>query len=325
MNGIYSFFRLKTSGSQLLKNRMGRVVVGDGKTKVIEDYHSHRLREAMPDGPFDEIARNALLHQMNSKYILVRPWDSHMQDKDDSEIPEAKLDEMPKEVANETPSVFEYMKVGMSQPQILESQGDVLILNGHALSPAEASTILSNVHKGVATLRYHRPPDVLHKAEEKAPEPKDDDLTRDIMIPSFGNLLALERSKPTNVVISLDLNDFHKANEVGWKEADEAIVAFGELVAKLAHGDSFRDGGDCFVLFMDSKEDAFLFLRQLIEGEKELPAVSGSFKITMSAGIGNSLESARQAMAIAKHGKYKDSKEQASDSVYVAGDSLVGK
>lgn len=155
-----------------------------------------------------------------------------------------------------------------------------------------------------------------------------DTIKKDMMIPKLGNLYALEeratRDDGSGAVVAIDLNDFAKANEVGWREADEAIVAFGQALAKAAGGDAYRDGGDGFVAFCDSRQDAYAMLRELSEAIKELPPVGGSYRITMAAGVGETLPRAKAALAIAKQSKYRSSSEQAEDSVYTAGsDNLI--
>lgn len=329
MNGIYSIFRVHPKGNSIERNRMGRVHVTPDGLDVLEDYHNKFLRSAFADM---SQAQDRLAHMMHSKYLEVRPWDEHLGDSLLDEVEEEPLEPYISNttlVPGKADPVFEYSRIGMSGTHIIEAHGDHLILDGNTLSPAESKKIIENVAMGLAVLRYHRPqptstPHIpgtlsyLGKSEVKVA-----DLTKDPMIPRLGNLYALqERSQEASpMVVALDINDFWRANEVGWKEGDEAIVAFGELVAKAASGDAYRDGGDGFVVFFDDRSSALTFLRELTESEKELPPIGGGYRITISAGVGETLDKARSALEIAKQTKYRDSSEQANDSVYVSGSS----
>lgn len=346
MNGIFSFFRLRPhDDGSIERGRMGRLLIDDEGLHHLEDYHGGALRE-LPAGPLSAETRDRLARMMRSPYIDVRAWDDHLGDSDADQIPEEELGEpMVPEVQmlpGLPPSIFQYSRVGMEGMHIIEAHGDQLLLDGQPLSPEESKTILRNVHVGAAILRYHRPPpkgtphipgtpDYLGKAEPAPARPEKlvaDTIKKDPMVPRLGNLYALEerhqKDEGRGAVVAIDINDFWRANEVGWREADEAIVAFGEALARAAGGDAYRDGGDGFVAFCDTKQDAYAMLRELTEALKELPAVGGTYHMTISAGVGETLDRARAALSIAKQSKYRGSSEQAEDSVYTAGsDNLI--
>lgn len=308
MNAIYSFFRIRPTEDDLEKSRLGRILIQDGNLKILENYHNvfSHLIPGKVTGPTKE----ALRRLMDSPYIEAREWDDHLGDQEPADFPEASLEELvtpqTELLPDRQPSVFEYMRVGMDAPHIVEANGDQLLLDGRVLSPAESKTLLTNVTNGVATLRYHRPggpyatPNIpgtkgyLGKSES----PTKLNIKKDLMAPKLGNLHALaERiiSKDTFIVVVLDINDFEKANEIGWREADEAMVAFSDLIAKNSK-DAYRAVSDLFVMFFDTIQDAYVFLRDLSIQEKELPPVGGDYHITFSAGVGQTLAEAHRAL-----------------------------
>ena len=138
------------------------------------------------------------------------------------------------------------------------------------------------------------------------------------MVPKLGNLHALTNREPKvgEVATAFDLNDFTRVNdEVGWREGDEAIQAYGGLVAKVGGvGGSYRDGGDSFVVFHASPDEQVLFLREMQEAANELPPVGGKLQMTAAFGIGSTVHHAREAVQRAKANKYGVD-GQARDSV----------
>lgn len=313
-NGLFSIFRLHPTKDGVGRQRAGRILVKEGQPIVLEDPHSQHLRSlaADPDRFPHRFARLRV-----SPYHQVVRWDDHLGDGTLDDLPQADLKPLPVErggpPARPAP-VFEYHRAGHDQPHLLEAAGDALTLDGNALSPAESAKIMENVRGGAATLRYKQQPagEPVNKAEgsqgptgepQGLPEP---DLEHDPSIPRLKNLYALSQRQPKEGerVTCLDLNDFSRIeDEVGWREGDDAVRAYGELVAKHGGKDSYRDGGDSFTVFHATPEDQQLFLRALQEAVRELLVVGGKFRMTASFGGGEDYAAARAALVEAKLGK----------------------
>lgn len=52
--------------------------------------------------------------------------------------------------------VFDYFRVGMTEPQIMEVVDKRVYLNGHLLTPQEVDRVQYNVRNGLASLRYRK-------------------------------------------------------------------------------------------------------------------------------------------------------------------------
>lgn len=54
------------------------------------------------------------------------------------------------------PAVFDYFRVGMREPQVLEVRGNEVFMNGQKLEQGEVDHILEGVHNGLAKLKYRK-------------------------------------------------------------------------------------------------------------------------------------------------------------------------
>lgn len=233
------------------------------------------------------------------------------------------------------PSIFDYQRAGMDEPHTVEIVGGQVLLDGNVLKPEEVQVLLSNVQNGAATLRYKHSPIQkmeamlidLQKAETlgdsmeqlKAlvaaghlkPEHFDTirrELYQDEMVPSIGNKRAyrehLENEGRGGVHVMLDANDFKSINdELSHEHGDQAIKAMGGALRNAVdktvgaqNAKIHRFGGDEFHVHVPTHEHAAQFLRGLRQELENVPPVGGTHKLSMSAGIGTSPQTADAAL-----------------------------
>lgn len=326
----YSFYRLHANaeGTGFYRQPCGRIAFVGGELWVLED-PLNVLREAgLREGPVDEDMLRALAALRSRPYYdVVRQSDIGSGNRPDL-LPEAEFDEeglkpSPGVRDRRPASVFAYQRVGMDQPQLLEVAAGKTLLNAKPLTEEEVQTILDNVRKGVAVLRYQQP---LAKAEDETQagttsdlygvlerlkelaaaghiNPKDIDtlhqeLYGDQMTPGIGNKRAYRDflSRPREGVhLSLDANAFKRINdELGHEAGDQAIGSMGRALRSAMDetvgsdkGKLFRSGGDEFVAHVPTHEDAAHFARALRSKLEATPPVAGTHRLSMSVGIGH--------------------------------------
>jgi diguanylate cyclase (GGDEF)-like protein len=138
----------------------------------------------------------------------------------------------------------------------------------------------------------------------------------DSMMEGVGNKYAYNqwvKQPRQGVHIGLDLNNFKQINDThGHGVGDQAIKAFGGAMrtaadkTKTPEGQGvkiFRTGGDEAVAFAPSYEHAATFLHNLREHLSSIPPVMGAHKLSASAGIGHTPETADKALYEAKKQK----------------------
>lgn len=327
-HGIHSFFLLKPGEDGVKRHRAGRILVHDAGLHVLEDYHGSMIRNAVPaTDPGAAAAGIAGLRR--SPYVEMTQHDDWLGDKLPSDVREEELPPMQPDqtptAPGRPPSVWEYFRTGMDRPHVVEARGREVTLDGAKLSEEETQRIFENAAAGAATLRYRTPPAPPPAAapmvKSEHPKGTSDTILKDPMCPRLGNLLALEKRKPKEgeVAIAMDLNNFWRVNEANWQTGDETMIAFGELVATGAGSAAYRVGGDAFLVFKPSWPEAWTFIRDFLDREKELPLVGGNFRLTCAIGLGPDEPQAWDAMRTAKQQKYRESSEQPSDVVYTMG------
>jgi len=313
---------------------VGKLLQVPGQTTVLEDH--------TPDHTFDEAAVDpvALTSKLNaarrSMYFKV----CTLQELNEGEYPEL-LSEALLPPAHGPESRFDYFRIGMPQPQMLEFYEGEGHLDGHPLSDEELQLIHSNIEQGLASLSYHKDePEVISKSEDLAKvEPHleaalgglraavaaghvhpdvlktlSGHIFKDTMVPTLGNKVAyadfLTRPKE-GVHIRLDGSKFGGINKrAGFETGNEAIKSmFGAVRSALdesvgrKHAKAFRIGGDEASLFVPTIEHAAMFHRALKRHLDALPLVAGQ-KLAFDMGVGKTPEAAEQGLIKAKtHGK----------------------
>lgn len=164
-------------------------------------------------------------------------------------------------------SVFEYKRLGMDNPSVVEFQGHKVLLNGHVLEHEEVERIIRNVKEGVATLRYKRNELPAHIQKMEAvfeelvkiepqladslgqmrgavkaghlPKTALQSMTRalftDTLVPKMGNVKAygdfLSRPRTGGVHVRIDGNDFGQINKIhSFEHGNKAITAMGGAI-----------------------------------------------------------------------------------------------
>lgn len=237
-------------------------------------------------------------------------------------------------------SVFEYHRHGLLKPSKLESHSTgEMFLDGNELTDAEKQLVMDNLATGLATLAHSG---TLAKAlpETKGLQKSDpfeslayfDKLHRETgneealkhlnalrqsiavdPLTGVGNRAAfndhIKKNQPGTWVVS-DMNDFRNINsEFGHQVGDQAIQAKFNA-AKAAQQEVgqenmkiFRPMGDEGHYFFHKPEHAYQFIRAFQKHLDQVPNIGGTHKLSVSTGIGPTLEHADQAMYGAKEQK----------------------
>ena len=157
---------------------LGRFLIENGKLRILED-HQGLLGSMLHQGLVGPNVR-ALNSLAQSGYTKVVPESELVQGHHIDRIPQGNpsaegeihpqspptytapeahelIEEAPKEFGMSTPpAIFDYQDGTMKQPQILELNGDKVLMNGRELGKDVVDRILYKVKSGLATLRYRR-------------------------------------------------------------------------------------------------------------------------------------------------------------------------
>lgn len=310
---------------------IAKLLQSPGRLTVLEDHTpDHTFDEAAADPMVLQAKLNSVQHSMYFKVCTL-------QELNEGEFPEL-LSETLLPPAHGPESRFDYFRIGMPQPQMLEFYDGEGHLDGHPLSDEELQLIHSNIEQGLASLSYHKDePELIAKSEEvlakvephleealnglrvavKAGHVHPDVLKtlsghifKDTMVPSMGNKIAMADflSRPKEGVhIRLDGSRFGLINKrAGFETGNEAIKSmFGAVRSALdesvgrKNAKSFRIGGDEAHVFVPTIEHAAMFHRALKRHLDTLPLVAGQ-KLAFDMGIGRTPETAEQGLIQAK-------------------------
>lgn len=138
----------------------------DGRTvAVLQDHHG--MLEGLPqEGLLTPDVAQALERLHGASYVRVRP--RFPEEAKPKKPQEASVGEPQTELVR-PPPVFDYHRVGMDKPHVLEVRDGHVALDGSHLTGEEVATVLDNVKTNAATLRYRQPgtpPPDMAKAEE---------------------------------------------------------------------------------------------------------------------------------------------------------------
>lgn len=334
----------------------GKFVIHNGEVHHLSDYHG--VLSHIPEGKLGPRAQTAIERLMHSSYYqVVSRAELNKQRQGMAnihvELPESSGSNPAMPVAGaqpaqpiapmvvtKPPSVFEYHRVGMDKPHVLEFSGGKAALDGNPLEDHHIRKIFENAKNGLATIRYRQ--NKMAKSLEdrldfflldlKKGEGIGDSLSalrelvakghlkqehydtvrkelyNDEMIPSIGNKRAFKEHLANEgrggVHIMLDANDFKSINdELSHEHGDHAIKAMGQAmrnaVDKTVGPDKakvHRFGGDEFHIHVPTHDHAAVVLRQLRNELESVPAIGGTHKLSMSAGIGTDTTSADRAL-----------------------------
>lgn len=177
-----------------------------------------------------------------------------------------------------------------------EEFGMELLAKGDALTDA-----LKALNQGVKSGQIH--PDHLRAVQKE--------IYSDSMVPGVGNKKAyndfLSRN-PKGVFVHVDGNSFGQINKkYGFEAGNGAIKAYGDAMRNAmdatvgrSKGKVHRAGGDEFMAYVPSHEDALHFAIALRQKLSEIPAIGGKHQLSASVGIGHSPQHAEKALIAAK-------------------------
>jgi len=327
----------------------GRFMVQGNQLHYLEDNHG-LLAQHLPEGLIDEVTEQRFKNPHPQLAFASRQdiSNGHRLDM----LPEAKLDkvlpEQPheEEVKEQTrkPSVWHYQREGMSKPHLLESHEGGFALDGNKLTYDEVKTILGNIHKGVASIRYKAQLEKsvnsmeevfesLQKAEEEIDpsealahlstmhgnDPKSQaaikSLRRHIYVDpmtNLGNRYAfnefMKQNKKPGIHAVLDMNSLKYINDTFGHEAGDSLIrALGGAISSSVDPKTtkaHRFGGDEAHLHFPDKETAYTTLRKIRESVDKIPPIHGVAKPSFSVGLGHDFETADKALYKAKAQKY---------------------
>jgi len=317
----------------------GRYLVHNGRLHHLEDYHGI-LSSFLPEGDLDVEAVSRLNGlQWSSKlhttphYPVIAPPPQAGQAQ--AQAPSYRVSSLSAQEPR-PPSVFEYHRVGMSQPHIVEVGGGGASLDGRKISDPELQLILRNAENGIAKIKYKQSPAGLKKADDETPVMSPDEVMQhiqeavaqghvsadverayrqhiygDAMVSGVGNKYAYTQFRNQNkpgVWLSMDANSFKHVNDSHGHEAgDHAIKAVGGAIknaaAVVGTGKVFRPGGDEFAAYFPSHEEASRFMRHATTHLDAVPPVAGTHKLSMSFGVGADFPTADKALLLAKEQK----------------------
>lgn len=182
---IYGVYHHGTEDDQQAEHRLlGRVLIDNGNLLILDDNFGI-LGKTLQNGPVLGRNMHGLQQFARNTYMDVVSETDVKEGKRIDLIPKMKfgpamIDGPEAEAMNEKPpfdtvapaapeagaqipeqpkqsSVFDYMRIGMNKPQVIEIYGNnEFYMNGHKLSQAEVERIEYNVRNGLATLRYRQ-------------------------------------------------------------------------------------------------------------------------------------------------------------------------
>lgn len=242
----------------------GRFMIANDQLHHLENYHGI-MENMLPEGPFDGNMISKINHLRNSPYVSIERDSIPLTPKTTapSHVPLLPTAKIPAH----RPSVFQYMRVGMDKPHLLEIIDGHHFLDGNKLSYQEMATVMQNIKNKAATLRYPKSKyanqiqkmeqvlEDLMKNEELNPEdalshisaavkaghihPDVETALRnhvfgDPMVPGIGNKYAYQQFRSKNhpgVYISADLNDLKGTNDQLGHDAGDSMIkgAFGAM------------------------------------------------------------------------------------------------
>jgi diguanylate cyclase (GGDEF)-like protein len=319
-------------------NPAGRYMIHNGKISHLEDYHGV-LDAVLPEGPInaDAIAKlHGLKLSNNFQVRQHEPKENEEPQEVRARLPQVDVSLAP---TPKRPPVFEYFRPGLQKPHVVEFSKEGAALDGQKLDQRELALMLENANQGLASIKWKKSEEPLNKAERlMAPTEAlqqirelvskglvhpdiERSLTQHIYadpMTGVGNKLAYREFRDQNrpgVWASIDLNSFKHVNDTyGHDTGDDAIKAVGgalrEAGRKVGTGKMWRPGGDEFVSWHPSYEEASQFVRHAKNHVDALPPVNGVHRHSFSVGLGNDFKTADKALLLAKKQKFDPETKQ---------------
>ncbi len=155
---------------------LGRFYIEDKQLRVIED-HEGLLKRMLINGPIEQNLRqlNSLATSAYTRIVsesdvkegqhieLLPGKEPPTQDQPQPQQPPDMIEEhdgapLTQGVfeVGQPPAIFDYLSVGMGQPQILEVRDGTVFMNGRQLSQVAVDRILYTLKSGTGKLRYRK-------------------------------------------------------------------------------------------------------------------------------------------------------------------------
>lgn len=180
---VYGTYPKETGKQKML---LGRFVIQNGQLQVIEDHHKILSRtlvrgpvgwsidalNSLASSPYTQVVAESEVKE--GKHIDLVPKGQEgkisadspqpgqapdvVQEVEDADAPQTLIpDSAPPRFSMQTPpAVFDYMRVGMKEPQVIEVRGRDVFMNGRQLSTREVERITYTLQTGLGKLRYRK-------------------------------------------------------------------------------------------------------------------------------------------------------------------------
>jgi hypothetical protein len=181
-NGIFDVYGVYPNEKGNQRLLLGRFMIEDGKLRVLEDHNG--MLKMLSNGPvghslqqLDSLARSPYTQVVSESevkeghHIGLIPQGKENPDPSgpqpgsppdvveqpaSAEAPQIVDPNSPRFSMQTPPAVFDYMRVGMKEPQILEVHGQEVFMNGTKLSTRETERIMYTLETGLGKLRYRK-------------------------------------------------------------------------------------------------------------------------------------------------------------------------
>lgn len=307
---IYYVFNVKPhEQGHIERVLLGKFSLDNGKFEILEDHGMPKgLAEMTPADAAEQIHRltSSMYYEVVNMHDMINGLHPELL-KDVTE--KEKLDDdiktvISRQATKEPPSgEFEYDRVGGEGPRVLSVSDGHVFLDGHLLTHEEIGKVKEHISTGKAFLRNR-----LKKSEPgiNTDNGMDKILNEDSSVPGVGNLRAYNeftKNKLPGMYVHINAHDIGDINnkyghETGHRAVRAVGTAINHIARSLAGKDAhvFRPGGDKFVVHIPTAEGAALFARGLRQHLEGVPAVRGTHRLSISAGIGPTKDHAQWAL-----------------------------
>jgi hypothetical protein len=135
--GVYRICEVKhgADDTEMIRH-IGRIVIINGHTQVLEDAKDGRLGRIFPDGLIDDQKQNRWHSLTTSPYFRVSAEGLIGEDPKEMEQPEVRPEEM-----------FDLVDA-VGEKKILESYGENLFMDGKRMTPEEVQKLQEDIRQG---------------------------------------------------------------------------------------------------------------------------------------------------------------------------------
>jgi hypothetical protein len=182
-NEVFDVYSQYPNGDKTDGYMVGRFMVQDGNLRILED-HQGILKNSLTNGPVGHNAAQ-LEAMQHSGYLKIVTESDIAQGHHIDLVPKGKeanplgpkVEEPPDAIEQPDlgdapqsfqvgegdnfsmttpPAVFDYISVGMREPQVIEVRGEEVFMNDHKLNRPQIDRILYNIRTGLGKLKYRK-------------------------------------------------------------------------------------------------------------------------------------------------------------------------